>query len=65
MLVSSMPLAGFSVGPDGVWLQVESPLTGRRVALNLTELVQPTSEVGEVFREWSDFYVERLAGAET
>lgn len=64
MVVSSMPMAGFFVTPEGVWLQVESPETGRRVAVNLTEVVGTSSDVGETFREWSDFYVARLASAE-
>jgi hypothetical protein len=64
MLTSSMPLAVFFVTPEGVWLQVESPESGRRAAINIAEVVGDSSEVAEAFKEWSDFHVSRLARSE-
>lgn len=60
-MVASIASAGFVVQADGVWLHVESP-DGRRAAINLAEIVGDSSEVGEVFREWSeDLVIQHLS----
>lgn len=57
-MVSSLASASFVVQADGVWLHVESP-DGRRAAINLAEIVGDGSEVGEIFREWSEDLVSQ------
>jgi hypothetical protein len=52
----------FHIHPDGVWMEVEAP-SGRRATINLAEIAA-ASEVGEVFREWSDWHVGRTLAVE-
>ena len=40
---------------------VESPETGRRATINLTSLVGNLPGAGEVFQQWSAYYVDRFA----
>jgi hypothetical protein len=45
---------------NGVYLTVESPETGHRGTVNLTDLVGSMPGVGEMFREWSAYYVQHF-----
>lgn len=46
--------------PNGVYITVESPETGRLGTVNLTHLLGSMPGVGDVFREWSAFHVQRF-----
>lgn len=62
MVVMSLSQTQFRIQPDGVWIEVEGP-SGRRATINLAE-VALASEVGEVFREWSEAHVTRVLAVE-
>ncbi|HEX6979628.1 MAG TPA: hypothetical protein VF342_10035 [Alphaproteobacteria bacterium] len=62
MVVASLSGAQFHINPDGVWLEVESPV-GMRAAVNLAELGEG-SEVAEIFREWCHWHVARMDAAQ-
>jgi hypothetical protein len=50
--------------PDGIHINVESPETGRRASVNLTSLIGNLPGAGEVFQEWSAYYMDRFRQAE-
>jgi hypothetical protein len=50
--------------PDGIHINVESPETGRRASVNLTALIGNLPGAGEVFQEWSAYYMGRFRQAE-
>jgi hypothetical protein len=50
--------------PDGIHINVESPETGRRASVNLTALIGNLPGAGEVFQEWSAYYMGRFRPAE-
>lgn len=47
--------------PDGIHLAVESPETGAKATINLTDLAGNLPGAGEIFRQWSACYIERFA----